>query len=57
MSEEAPKTPKVRKPKAASPEAAAPAVSPDVVAPVAAESPPPERKEIPAKELLGEYVC
>ena len=50
MSEEAPKTPKVRKPKAASPEAAAPAVAPEVVAPVAAEA-TPERKEITAKEL------
>ena len=56
MSEEAPKTPKVRKPKAASPEAAAPAVSPEVAAaPVAAEA-APERKEITAKELLGEDV-
>jgi small subunit ribosomal protein S11 len=55
MSEEAPKTPKVRKPKAASPEAAAPAVAPEVVAPVAAEA-APERKEITAKELLGEDV-
>jgi small subunit ribosomal protein S11 len=55
MSEEAPKTPKVRKPKAASPEAAAPAVAPEVVAPVAAEA-TPERKEITAKELLGEDV-
>ena len=55
MSEEAPKTPKVRKPKAASPEAAAPAVAPEVAAPVAAEA-TPERKEITAKELLGEDV-
>ncbi|NBP89982.1 MAG: 30S ribosomal protein S11, partial [Opitutae bacterium] len=56
MSEEAPKTPKVRKPKAASPEAAAPAVAPEVAAaPVAAEA-APERKEITAKELLGEDV-
>lgn len=55
MSEEAPKTPKVRKPKAASPEAAAPAVAPEVVAPVAAEA-TAERKEITAKELLGEDV-
>jgi small subunit ribosomal protein S11 len=56
MSEEAPKTPKVRKPKAASPEAAAPAVAPEAVAPVAAEATPPERKEITAKELLGEDI-
>jgi small subunit ribosomal protein S11 len=55
MSEEAPKTPKVRKPKAASPEAAAPAAAPEVVAPVATEA-TPERKEITAKELLGEDV-
>jgi len=56
MSEEAPKTPKVRKPKAASPEAAAPAVAPEVAAaPVAAEA-ATERKEITAKELLGEDV-
>lgn len=56
MSEEAPKTPKVRKPKTASPEAAAPAVAPEVAAaPVAAEA-APERKEITAKELLGEDV-
>jgi small subunit ribosomal protein S11 len=55
MSEEAPKTPKVRKPKAASPEAAAPAVAPEVAAPVTAEA-TPERKEITAKELLGEDV-
>lgn len=55
MSEEAPKTPKVRKPKAASPEATAPAVAPEVAAPVAAEA-TPERKEITAKELLGEDV-
>jgi small subunit ribosomal protein S11 len=59
MSEEAPKTPKARKPKAAAPDAAATAAAPvtDVtaaagVAPAAA----PERKEITAKELLGEEI-
>ena len=59
MSEEAPKTPKARKPKATAPDAAATAAAPvtDVtaaagVAPAAA----PERKEITAKELLGEEI-
>lgn len=59
MSEEAPKTPKARKPKAAAPDAAAPAAAPvtDVTAAVgAAPAAAPERKEITAKELLGEEI-
>ncbi|MEI6597809.1 MAG: 30S ribosomal protein S11 [bacterium] len=56
MSEEAPKTPKVRKPKAAAADAA-PAAAPEVIAaaPAATEA-APERKEITAKELLGEEL-
>jgi len=56
MSEEAPKTPKVRKPKAPAADAAAPAAeaAAPVVAPVEAAA--PERKEITAKELLGEDI-
>jgi small subunit ribosomal protein S11 len=56
MSEEAPKTPKVRKPKAAAVDAA-PAAAPEVIA-AAPEAPaaPTERKEITAKELLGEEL-
>ena len=56
MSEEAPKTPKVRKPKAAATDAAA-AAAPEVIAatPAAPEA-APERKEITAKELLGEEL-
>ncbi|MEI6460338.1 MAG: 30S ribosomal protein S11 [Verrucomicrobia bacterium] len=56
MSEEAPKTPKVRKPKAPAADAAAPAA--DAAAPVVApvEAAAPERKEITAKELLGEDI-
>jgi small subunit ribosomal protein S11 len=59
MSEEAPKTPKARKPKAAAPDAAAPAAAPvtDVTAAAgAAPAAAPERKEITAKELLGEEI-
>ncbi len=56
MSEEAPKIPKVRKPKAPAADAAAPAA--DAAAPVVApvEAAAPERKEITAKELLGEDI-
>ncbi len=56
MSEEAPKTPKVKKPKA--PAADASAAAPEVTAPAAApvEGAAPERKEITAKELLGEEL-
>ncbi len=56
MSEEAPKTPKVRKPKAPAADAAAPAA--DAAAPAVApvETAAPERKEITAKELLGEDI-
>jgi small subunit ribosomal protein S11 len=56
MSEEAPKTPKVRKTKAPAADAAAPAA--DAAAPVVApvEAAAPERKEITAKELLGEDI-
>ena len=56
MSEEVPKTPKVRKPKAPAADAAAPAA--DAAAPVVApvEAAAPERKEITAKELLGEDI-
>lgn len=56
MSEEAPKTPKVRKPKAPAADAAAPAA--DAAAPAVApvEAAAPERKEITAKELLGEDI-
>ena len=51
MSEEAPKTPKVRKPKAPAADAAAPAA--DAAAPVVApvEAAAPERKEITAVTL------
>jgi small subunit ribosomal protein S11 len=59
MSEEAPKTPKARKPKATAPDAAAAAAAPatDVTAAVAAApEAAPERKEITAKELLGEEI-
>ena len=59
MSEEAPKTPKARKPKATAPDAAAPAAAPvtDVTAAAgAAPAAAPERKEITAKELLGEEI-
>ena len=59
MSEEAPKTPKARKPKATAPDAAAAAAAaapaPDVTAAAAPEA-APERKEITAKELLGEEI-
>lgn len=57
MSEEAPKTPKVRKPKAPAAEAA-PAAAPEAAAPAAApvEGAVAERKEITAKELLGEDI-
>ena len=56
MSEEAPKTPKAKKPKA--PAAAEGAAAPEVVAAAAApaEAAAPERKEITAKELLGEEL-
>ncbi|MEY3958317.1 MAG: hypothetical protein RJA37_920 [Verrucomicrobiota bacterium] len=58
MSEEAPKTPKARKPKTEA--AAAPAPAPADAAPVAAAPADAgagaERKEITAKELLGEEV-
>ena len=55
MSEEAPKTPKAKKPKAPAAEGAA---APEVVAAAAApaEAAAPERKEITAKELLGEEL-
>jgi len=55
MSEEAPKTPKAKKPKAPAAESAA---APEVVAAAAApaEAAAPERKEITAKELLGEEL-
>ena len=59
MSEEAPKTPKARKPKATAPDAAATAAAPvtDVTAAAgAAPASAPERKEITAKELLGEEI-
>ena len=59
MREEAPKTPKARKPKATAPDAAAPAAAPvtDVTAAAgAAPAAAPERKEITAKELLGEEI-
>jgi small subunit ribosomal protein S11 len=59
MSEEAPKTPKARKPKATAPDAAAAAAAPapDVTAAAAAApEAAPERKEITAKELLGEEI-
>ena len=56
MSEEAPKTPKARKPKATAPDAAAAAPAPDVTAAAAAPEAAPERKEITAKELLGEEI-
>ena len=59
MSEEAPKTPKARQPKATAPDAAAPAAAPvtDVTAAAgAAPAAAPERKEITAKELLGEEI-
>jgi small subunit ribosomal protein S11 len=59
MSEEAPKTPKARKPKATAPDAAAAAATPapDVIAATAAApEAAPERKEITAKELLGEEI-
>jgi len=56
MSEEAPKAPKAKKPKAAAPEAAAPAPAPEAAAPVAAPEAATERKEITAKELLGEEI-
>jgi small subunit ribosomal protein S11 len=59
MSEEAPKTPKARKPKATAPDAAATAAAPvtDVTAAAgAAPAAAPERKEITAKELLGEEI-
>jgi small subunit ribosomal protein S11 len=56
MSEEAPKAPKAKKPKAAAPEAAAAAPAPEAAAPVAAPEAAPERKEITAKELLGEEI-
>ena len=56
MSEEAPKTPKTRKPKAAAVDATA-SVAPEAVAatPAAPEA-STERKEITAKELLGEEM-
>ena len=54
MSEEAPKTPKAKKPKAPAAEGAA-APAPDVTAAAAPEA-APERKEITAKELLGEEI-
>ena len=57
MSEEAPKPAKAKKPKAPAAEGAAPAPAAEAVAtPVAAEGAAPERKEITAKELLGEDV-
>lgn len=55
MSEEAPKNPKARKPKATAAEAA-PAVAPEVTPAVAAPEASAERKEITAKELLGEEM-
>lgn len=56
MSEEAPKTPKARKPKAeaAAPAAPAPAEAAPAAAPAAEAG--AERKEVTAKELLGEEV-
>ena len=59
MSEEAPKTPKARKPKAeaAAPAAPAPAEAASAAVPAApAAEASAERKEITAKELLGEEV-
>ena len=57
MSEEAPKPAKAKKPKAPAAEGAAPAPAAEAVAtPVAAEGAAPERKEITAKELLGEDI-
>jgi small subunit ribosomal protein S11 len=57
MSEEAPKTPKAKKPKAPAAEGAA---APEAVAAAAAApaeaAAAPERKEITAKELLGEEL-
>ena len=55
MSEEAPKTPKVRKPKAAAPEATVTATTVPAAAVPTADA-APERKEITAKELLGEEI-
>jgi small subunit ribosomal protein S11 len=58
MSEEAPKTPKAKKPKAPAAEAAAaaPEVAAATAAPEATAAAPTERKEITAKELLGEEL-
>ena len=56
MSEEAPKTPKVRKPKAPAAEAAAAPVEAAAPAAAPADLASTERKEITAKELLGEEV-
>jgi small subunit ribosomal protein S11 len=60
MSEEAPKTPKARKPKATAPDVAATAAAAPVTdvtaAAGAAPAAAPERKEITAKELLGEEI-
>lgn len=55
MSEEAPKNPKARKPKATAAEAT-PSVAPEVVAAVTTPEASAERKEITAKELLGEEM-
>jgi small subunit ribosomal protein S11 len=57
MSEEAPKTPKARKPKTEAATAApAPAPAAPEAAPAAPEAAGAERKEVTAKELLGEEV-
>ncbi|MEY2820718.1 MAG: 30S ribosomal protein S11 [Opitutales bacterium] len=56
MSEEAPKTPKARKPKTEAAAAPAPAPAEAVPAAAAPAEAGAERKEITAKELLGEEV-
>lgn len=56
MSEEAPKTPKARKPKADAAAAASPAPAENAPAAAPAAEAVAERKEITAKELLGEEV-
>ena len=54
MSEEAPKTPKAKKPKA--PAAETPAAPEAAVAATAPAAAAPDRKEVTAKELLGEEL-
>ncbi len=56
MSEEAPKTPKARKPKADAAATASPAPAESAPAAAPAAEAVAERKEITAKELLGEEV-